>query len=371
LTLLNFDASLLCTESDRERRLLTQASYQAMGGVAGTLAGHADRVLEAIPGRERALVRAIFERLVTPERTRAVVSLGELRELPGEPDDIERLVHRLVDARLLVVEMRGGEGRGGEDRTAEIVHESLIERWPTLVGWLDENRDDAAVLARLRTAAAQWQASDRDDGVLWRDEPARQALAWLSHYRGELGRRERAYLDAVRAVATRAERRRRLVRRQVIAAAVAIPMILLAVAGVALVRISRAEREASGQRDELRATTEQLREQAAQLRKSGDELRDKERENGRLLEETRRASAQVAAERDKAQLQQQAAERARDQATASAQQARIEKTNAERAAREAEQAREKAAEAAERARQSEEDRKLIRDRAVGPIQSKL
>jgi hypothetical protein len=56
--------------------------------------------------------------------------------------------------------------------------------------------------------------------VLWRDEPARQALAWLAYYRGELGRRERAYLDAVCDVATRAERRRRLVCRRVIAAVV-------------------------------------------------------------------------------------------------------------------------------------------------------
>ena len=134
-------------------------------------------------------MRAIFERLVTPERTRAVVSLSELRELPGNPDDIERLIYRLVDARLLVV-----EARAGDDRAAELVHESLIAGWPTLIGWLDENRGDAAFLARLRTAAAEWQASDHDDGVLWRDEPARQALAWLAHYRGELARRERAYL---------------------------------------------------------------------------------------------------------------------------------------------------------------------------------
>ncbi|HEX7841149.1 MAG TPA: serine/threonine-protein kinase, partial [Kofleriaceae bacterium] len=135
LPLLQFAAARLWTERDRERRLLTRASYQAMGGIDGTLAGHADHVLGAISGRERALVRAIFERLVTPERTRAVVSLGELRELPGDPDDIERLVYRLVDARLLLV-----EARASDDRTAEIVHESLIERWPTLIGWLDENR---------------------------------------------------------------------------------------------------------------------------------------------------------------------------------------------------------------------------------------
>jgi eukaryotic-like serine/threonine-protein kinase len=373
LPLLQFAAARLWTERDRDRRLLTQASYQAMGGIAGTLAGHADHVLGAIPGGERALVRAIFERLVTPERTRAVVRLGELRELPGDPDDLERLVHRLVDARLLVV-----EARAGDDRTVELVHESLIERWPTLVGWLDENRDDAAFLSRLRTAATQWQASDHDEGVLWRDEPARRALVWLSHYRGELGRRERAYLDAVRAVSTRAERRRRRVRRQVVATVLAVPMILLAVASVALVRITRAERDASRQRDALSVKTEQLSEQAKLLSESRDHLQDtllqlrrKEGENGMLLAQTQQASEQAAAERDKARLEKVNAERARDQATAAADQARLEKANAERAAREAEEAHAKEAEAAERARQSEQDRQQLRERAVGPIQQKL
>ena len=359
LPLLQFAATRLWSERDRDRRLLTQASYQAMGGIAGTLTDHADHVLAAIPGREQTLVRSIFERLVTPERTRAVVSLAELRELPGDSDDIERLVHRLVDARLLVI-----EARSGTERTAEIVHESLIERWPTLVGWLDGNRDDAAFLSRLRTAAAQWQSSDHDEGVLWRDEPARRALAWLAHYRGELGRRERAYLNAVRVVATRAERARRRVRRRVVTAVVVVPMILLAVAGVALVRISAAEREASQQRDEQRA-------QAEQLRRSRDELQIKERENSRLLEETRRASAQAAAERDNAHRQQDEAEVARDQATTAVRQERIEKANAERAARAAQAAREKEAEAAEHARKSDQDQKLIKERAVGPIHTTL
>ncbi|HWO20903.1 MAG TPA: protein kinase [Kofleriaceae bacterium] len=366
LPLLQFAASRLWTERDRERRLLTRASYQAMGGLAGTLAGHADHVLDAIPARERALVRSIFERLVTPERTRAVVSLNELRELPGDADDVERLVYRLVDARLLVIEARAGEAR-----TVELVHESLLARWPTLVGWLDENRDDAAFLSRLRTAAAQWQASDDDEGMLWRDEPARRALAWLAHYRGELGRRERAYLDAVHAVATRAEQSRRRARRRALAVVVAVPMILLAVAGVALIRISRAEGEASEQRDEAsrqrdeaNAKAKQLSEQAEQLRRNRDELRVKE-------EETRQASEQAAAERDKARRQQEAAERARDEATAAAHEARLEKANAERAAREAEAARAKEAEAAERVRQSEQERTQLRDRALGPVQPSL
>jgi len=373
LPLLQFAAARLWTERDQGRRLLTRASYQAMGGIAGTLAGHADHVLSAISGRERALVRAIFERLVTPERTRAVVSLAELRELPGDADEIERLVHRLVDARLLIV-----EARAGDDRTAELVHESLIERWPTLVGWLDENRDDAAFLSRLRTAAAQWEASDRDNGVLWRDEPARQVLKWLAYFRGELGVRERAYLDAVRDSATRTERRRRLVRRRVIATVVAVPMILLGVATVALVRISRAEHEASQQRDALGATTEQLQtslaKEAQQTREISELLRETERERDNARRQTvaaEQASEQATRERDNARRQTAAAKQARDQATTAEHEARIEKANAERAAQAANEARAKEAEAAELVRQSEREKKAIIDRAVGPIQRSL
>ena len=387
LPLLQFAAARLWTERDRDRRVLTRASYHAMGGIAGTLAGHADTVLGAIASREHPLVRTIFERLVTPEHTRAVVSVRELRELPGNPDDIERLIHRLVDARLLVV-----EARAGDDRVVEIVHESLIRGWPTLVGWLHENREDAAFLSRLRTAATQWQASDHNDGVLWRDEPARQALAWTAHYHGELGRRERAYLDAVHAVATRTARRRRRLRRQLIAVAIGVPVILLAVVSVALVMTNDVRRAVTQQRDDLKKSRDDL--EAALAR-----LRDKEHENSKLLEETRQASERAEAERDGARQQKELAERARDQATRAAHEAEsekanaeaekanaeraareadiekakaeAEKANAERAAREAEEARQRAAEEAEHVKRIERDRQLIQERAVGPIQKEL
>ncbi len=63
---------------------MTRDSYDQLGGVAGALSAHADAVLSALPSREQRLARAVLLRLVTPERTRAVVSLDELRELrPG------------------------------------------------------------------------------------------------------------------------------------------------------------------------------------------------------------------------------------------------------------------------------------------------
>ena len=366
LPLLQFAAARLWTERDRGRRVLTRASYDAMGGIAGTLAGHADQVLGALPAPELSLARAIFERLVTPERTRAVVGLGELRELPGDPDDIERLIHRLVDARLLVV-----ESRAGDDRVVELVHESLIARWPTLVGWLDDNREDAAFLARLRTAAAQWHAGYRDEGMLWRGEPARRALAWQSHYRGELGRREFAYLDAVRDATERTEQRRRWIRRRVIAAAIAVPMILLAMASVALVEISRAERAARENAAELREKSDNLQRA---LRDLSDASRRADDERDRALRQqavAEQAAHDAKAAKERAEQSAREAEREKAHAERAADEAKSEKAKADEAARQADEARKKAAEAAEAARKSEQEKKAIIDRAVGPIETRL
>jgi serine/threonine protein kinase len=148
LPLLQFTAAKLWDARDKQRRVLTRETYVAMGGVAGALATHADEVLAAFSQPDQRTVRAIFHRLVTPERTRAIVDASELRDISP---DVDRLIAHLVSARLLVVQTRG-EGAGA----VELVHESLIKSWPTLQRWLDENHDDAAYLAQLRAASKQW-----------------------------------------------------------------------------------------------------------------------------------------------------------------------------------------------------------------------
>src|SRR5262249_7062594 len=154
LPLLQFAAAKLWESRDKARKLLTNAAYANMGGVAGALSSHADRVIADIGIHKQALVRPILLRLVTPERTRAIVPMAELRELSREVGEVQRLVDQMVDARLLVVQTL----EGGKGSTVEIVHESLVQGWPTLRRWLDENQDDAALVDQLRVAARQWPA---------------------------------------------------------------------------------------------------------------------------------------------------------------------------------------------------------------------
>ncbi|WP_426745948.1 protein kinase [Myxococcus faecalis] len=238
LPLLQFAATRLWEARDPGRRLLTEGAYQRMGGISGALATHADSVLAGLSSQERALARAVCLRLVTAERTRALVSMEELRELTRDTDALQRLIDGWVQARLLVIQTGGSSGS-----SVELVHESLIGSWPTLKRWLDEGQEDAAFLEQLRAAARQWQAKGRDGGLLWRGEMADEARRFQRRYRGELPQSQRAFLDAVGAQAKRLAR----VKRAFIVGAVALVSMLFAAAAVALVFIREAQQEAEHQ----------------------------------------------------------------------------------------------------------------------------
>jgi serine/threonine protein kinase len=244
LPLLQFAASQLWEMRDRDRRLLTAESYARIGGIAGALASHADAVLAECTAREQALVRVLFLRLISPERTRAIVPVSELYELSPDHAELHRVVDRLVRSRLLVGQIAAGEGGGtSSGGSIEIVHESLIQSWPLLRRWLDETQEDAAFLEQLRNAAKQWQARGYAQHLLWRGESMQEAKLWHSRYRGELPELQRAYLKAVFALSARGARRKRVA----IISAMSFLLLLVVAAGVALVMIRDAQQEATEQ----------------------------------------------------------------------------------------------------------------------------
>ena len=212
LPLLQFTADKLWARRDRGQRMLTGSSLHALGGVSGALASHADAILVSMPTQDARLARAVFLRLVTPERTRALATLDELRQLGGDAEGMNRVLSRLIDARLLAVGGSAGNttDSGGSDGMVEIIHESLIETWPLLGQWLVESEEDAIFLTRLRSAAKDWERSSHAAGLLWTGEAAGEARAWRQRYQGDLAPAERSYLDAVLGTAERT----RLVRRR-------------------------------------------------------------------------------------------------------------------------------------------------------------
>ncbi len=80
LPLLQFAAAQLWEARDPRRKMLTEQSYHDLGGIAGALVSHADRVIAKLTPDLQTLGRSLFVQLVTAERTRAVRDLDELRD---------------------------------------------------------------------------------------------------------------------------------------------------------------------------------------------------------------------------------------------------------------------------------------------------
>ncbi|HEX3757382.1 MAG TPA: hypothetical protein VHW23_01690, partial [Kofleriaceae bacterium] len=140
LALISFTARQLWELRDRQFRRLTCRAYDAIGGVEGALARHAEDTLRACSGEEQQLVRAAFRHLVTAAGTRAVLTRDELDHVLGRTRTAAAVVERLVGARLVVVADVDGREQ------VEVVHEALLTAWPRLVDW---HRDDVEG-ARLR-----------------------------------------------------------------------------------------------------------------------------------------------------------------------------------------------------------------------------
>lgn len=258
LPLLQFMAAKLWEARDTDRKLLTSASYDKLGGVEGTLASHADTVVSSMSARDKELARQFFERLVTPERTRAIASESDLRELAKDAAEADRVLARLVEARLLMAEK--DESNGGV--SVEIVHESLIARWPMLSRWLDENKDEADFLARLRIAARQWRESGKPRGLLWREETLVEARRFRARSRTELSKTEQEFLDAVFSLGELVARRKRLL----VLTIVGVSFILAAAMGTLAWKERQANQEATEQAARTREFAEKTRLEASHAR---------------------------------------------------------------------------------------------------------
>jgi WD40 repeat protein/serine/threonine protein kinase len=203
LALLSFTAAKLWEARDRHFRRLPSRAYDALGGVGGALAHHAEALLEELPQAERRLIREAFRLLVTSEGTRAVLGRIELIRALGSGLASETVVEHLITGRLLVV----SDGESGEQ--IEVAHEALLSAWPRLVRWRREDAEGARLRDQLRAAAVHWDRRDRPKGLLWRDDALAEYRIWRARYPGALTEVEEDFGRASLADARRGQTRRR------------------------------------------------------------------------------------------------------------------------------------------------------------------
>jgi WD40 repeat protein/class 3 adenylate cyclase/tRNA A-37 threonylcarbamoyl transferase component Bud32/energy-coupling factor transporter ATP-binding protein EcfA2 len=195
--------ALRATWERRDGRTLTVEGYGESGGVGAAVARTADNLLDAMSAERRRLVRSVFVRLTDlgddHAATRRRVRTDELVPEGVPPEVVQALLERLADARLLSL----GEG------TAEVAHEVLLREWPTLRGWLDEDRDGLRLHRQLGDAARMWDAGGREPSDLYRGPRLVAAIDWVRAHRPQLNAIERGFLDTSTQEADR-ERRTQL-----------------------------------------------------------------------------------------------------------------------------------------------------------------
>jgi WD40 repeat protein len=201
--------ALLETWKHRRGKTMTLESYAESGGVRGAIARTAETVFnQDLQPDQRIIARNIFLRLTelgeNTQETRRRATLTELIPHPQDTPQVEAVLKKLVDARLVTT----GEG------TVEVAHEALIREWPTLRQWLDENREGLQLHHQLNNAAQDWQQLHNDSGALYRGVRLHQALEWADKNDDQLSQLEREFLTASREMEIQIEAERETQRQK-------------------------------------------------------------------------------------------------------------------------------------------------------------
>lgn len=246
--------ALMVAWERREGSRLTLADYLQTGGIAGAVQATAEQAYEGLDDQGRDLARNLFGLLVNLDEegvlTRRRVGHDELGHLARD-HEVEEVLERFISARLLTA----------TDTTVEVSHEALLEAWPRLWQWVDEDREAIRVRRRVSSAAALWAEHGRDDSSLLRGAPLAAALELLTLDQqrggGLLTPAEREYVELSRSregEELRREQRRSRRLAQLLAAA---SVMALVAAGLAILAL-----DSRSQARDQRAAAAQARDEA-------------------------------------------------------------------------------------------------------------
>jgi WD40 repeat protein len=133
------------------------------------------------------------------------------------------------------------QAEGGADRRIEIVHESLLSKWPRLVRWQAQDVEGAQLRDELRQAAQLWDQHERADDFLWSGTAFREYQLWHERYSGGLTELEEEFAGEMKSLANRRRRQRRLVVVSAFVALLTVLAIVVSSRQQALAEARRAE----------------------------------------------------------------------------------------------------------------------------------
>jgi hypothetical protein len=250
----------------RQGNVLTHASYDVVGGVAGAISKRAEQQFDKLLPGERDTAMPALSRLVhlssgmgESSDTRRVVRLDEL-------DTDATAVMRVFAARESRLVVLGFDEATGEE-TAQVAHEALIRGWERLRSWIGRDREFLLWRQQLRPFIDKWQALKQDRGTaLLQGIYLAEARRWLRDRGRDLNLQEREFIQASERPVVQSRRRRQF-------AAAILPVLCLSLLGAADLGLSF---PGSGQFrdwiDELNISAVRRPRTAAQLREATNKL---------------------------------------------------------------------------------------------------
>jgi WD40 repeat protein/energy-coupling factor transporter ATP-binding protein EcfA2 len=173
---------------------LTLNDYLQQGGIRKSLERHADNAFAKLSENEQVLAHSIFARLIEIGRgtqdTRRTALFDELIPANTSTVDVETIVQKLADARLITTDEQAGKD------TVTISHEKLIDAWPWLKRLVNENRDLISLQNEITGDAKEWDEHDQDVSYLYAGARLAYAREQLETRKLALSSRAREFIQA-------------------------------------------------------------------------------------------------------------------------------------------------------------------------------
>jgi WD40 repeat protein len=217
----------------REGPRLTIACYRKVGGVVGSVAATAEDAWADLDESQRIAAKQLLLGLVTVGRdsrdTRRRATRKHLLARVSDRAAATAALETLTRTRLVTLD-QGERTRGTGESAVYLTHEIVLDAWPRLRAWIDEDRVGSLIRQRLETDAAEWDALDRDPSLLYRGTRLLTALDNTGPDAGaaEISPVTRQFLASSEAARTRARRRASTARA--VQAALVVVVLVLAVA---------------------------------------------------------------------------------------------------------------------------------------------
>ena len=158
-------------EGRRDKRAITEADYEELGGVARSLTQRADGEYQSLVQQDSAyhqIICQVMLRMLAVDGgniARRRVFLKELEYPQTKQPLVDKVIDRFLNVRLLV---SGSDTT--EENYIEPAHDALVRGWQRLLIWQQEEQENLVLQQRLTKAAFEWQKQQKS-AFLWHGDP--------------------------------------------------------------------------------------------------------------------------------------------------------------------------------------------------------